>query len=54
VARAHRSGEVLAAEHTAEGTALHARVDHALAAELTPYLLTGRPVKGHLPAGPVA
>ncbi len=37
VARVHERGEVLRAEHTPEGTALHARVDHALAAELVRY-----------------
>jgi len=34
VARAHEEGEVLAVEHTADGTLLHARVPPALAAEL--------------------
>ncbi|MGY5763827.1 GTPase HflX [Brachybacterium sp. DNPG3] len=34
VSRVHTSGEVLAEEHLAEGTHLHARVDEALAAEL--------------------
>jgi GTP-binding protein HflX len=37
VARVHERGEVLETEHTPEGTALHARVDHALAAELARY-----------------
>jgi len=37
VARVHERGEVLRAEHTPEGTALHARVDQALAAELARY-----------------
>jgi GTP-binding protein HflX len=35
VARAHSTGEVLEASHLAEGTRLRARVDAALAAELT-------------------
>ncbi len=34
VHRAHTDGEVLAEEHTAEGTRLHAHVGQALAAEL--------------------
>ncbi|MFC0039047.1 GTPase HflX [Actinomadura rayongensis] len=37
VARVHERGEVHSAEHLAEGTALHARVPAALAAELAPY-----------------
>jgi GTP-binding protein HflX len=37
VSRVHEHGEVLAEEHTPEGTALHARVGAALAAELEPY-----------------
>ncbi len=41
VARVHGSGEVLTSEHTAEGTALHVRVDAELAAALAPYLVTG-------------
>jgi GTPase len=35
VARVHSTGEVLEASHLAEGTRLRARVDAALAAELT-------------------
>lgn len=35
VSRAHADGEVLDVEHVAEGTRLHARVDHALAAALS-------------------
>lgn len=35
VSRAHSTGEVLSEEHVADGTRLHARVDAALAAELT-------------------
>ena len=35
VARVHQTGEVLAVEHTDDGTRLHARVGPALAAELT-------------------
>ena len=34
VPRAHTDGEVLAEEHTADGTRLHAHVGQALAAEL--------------------
>jgi GTP-binding protein HflX len=37
VARVHELGEVLSQEHTAEGTALHARVPERMAAELEPY-----------------
>jgi len=47
VARAHSTGEVLPTEHTDEGTALHVRVDEALAAELAPYSVTGRPTADH-------
>ena len=35
VSRVHNTGEILAEEHLADGTRLHARVDAALAAELT-------------------
>jgi len=37
VARVHDLGEVLSQEHTADGTALHARVPARVAAELEPY-----------------
>ena len=37
VSRVHDEGELLDEEHTADGTALHARVSAALAAELEPY-----------------
>jgi GTP-binding protein HflX len=37
VARVHDLGEVLSQEHTAEGTALHARLPERIAAELEPY-----------------
>ncbi|MGH3646558.1 MAG: GTPase HflX [Micromonosporaceae bacterium] len=37
VARVHDLGEVFTAEHTPDGTALHARVSESLAAELEPY-----------------
>jgi GTPase len=47
VARAHSTGEVLHTEHTVEGTALHVRVDEALAAELAPFSVTGRPTADH-------
>jgi GTP-binding protein HflX len=38
VARIHRRGEVLSANHTDRGTELHVRVDQALAAELAPFV----------------
>jgi GTP-binding protein HflX len=47
LARVHGRGEVLASEHTAEGTVLRARVDEALAAELRPYLIGRRPTADH-------
>jgi GTPase len=47
VARVHSTGEVLATDHTSEGTALHVRVDEALAAELAPYAVSTRPTAGH-------
>ncbi|MEV0717098.1 GTPase HflX [Asanoa sp. NPDC050611] len=37
VAQLHRRAKVLSTAHIAEGTALHVRVDQALAAELAPY-----------------
>lgn len=37
VSRVHRSGQVLAEEHTPEGTSIRAMVDEALAAVLLPY-----------------
>ncbi|MBO9523970.1 MAG: GTPase HflX [Nocardioidaceae bacterium] len=37
VSRIHDSGEVIATEHTGDGTVVHARVSEALAAELEPY-----------------
>ncbi|MBC6461909.1 GTPase HflX [Actinomadura sp. HBU206391] len=40
VARVHEQGEVFAQEHTADGTALHARVPVSLAAELERYTTT--------------
>jgi GTPase len=46
VARVHERGEVLASEHTADGTVLQVRVDEALAAELAPYALTTVPPAG--------
>jgi len=39
VSRAREHGEVLATEHTAEGTVLRVRVDPVLAAELAPFAL---------------
>jgi GTP-binding protein HflX len=43
VARVHAGGEVLQTEHTEAGTALRARVDAALAAELAPFAVNGGP-----------
>jgi GTP-binding protein HflX len=37
VARVHDHAEILASEHTADGTHLQARVDPGMAAELKPY-----------------
>jgi len=37
VSRVHRDGEVLAEEHTAHGTRLHAQVRGQLAGELAPF-----------------
>jgi GTP-binding protein HflX len=47
VARVHSTGEVLATEHTTDGTVLHVRVAEALAAELVPYAMVSRPTAGH-------
>jgi GTP-binding protein HflX len=44
VARVHQYGEVLTTEHTGDGTAVHARVDETLAAELQPYAV-GSPTR---------
>ncbi len=41
VARVHRRGEVLVAEHHEDGTLLRVRVDEALAADLAPYQVSG-------------
>jgi GTP-binding protein HflX len=41
VSRIHDRGEVLAVEHTGDGTLVHARVSEALAGELEPYLPAG-------------
>ncbi|NLT53820.1 MAG: GTPase HflX [Actinomycetales bacterium] len=41
VSRMHSDGEVLAEEHTPEGTRIRARVDRVLAAELTDYHAAG-------------
>jgi len=41
LARMHSRGEVLATEHTGEGTVVHARVDAALAAELAIFSVAG-------------
>jgi GTPase len=40
VARVHEQGEVVAQEHTADGTAMHARVPVSLVAELEEYITT--------------
>jgi GTP-binding protein HflX len=48
VARVHSTGEVLATEHTSDGTVLHVRVAAALAAELAPYARVSRPTAGHV------
>ncbi|MCO6006360.1 GTPase HflX [Actinoallomurus purpureus] len=40
VARVHDLGEVFSQEHTADGTALHARVPARMAGELEPYVTT--------------
>ncbi|GAA2098453.1 GTPase HflX [Actinomadura alba] len=40
VARVHEQGEVVTQEHTAEGTAMHARVPVSLVAELEEYITT--------------
>jgi GTP-binding protein HflX len=45
VARVHARGEVLSQEHTAHGTALHARVPVSLAAELAGFVM--EPAGGH-------
>jgi GTP-binding protein HflX len=39
VARVHEQGEVLSQEHTARGTALHARVPVSLAGELEDFIV---------------
>ena len=41
--RVHAEGTVLAEEHTAEGTRLHARVGAELAAAVLPYACVGDP-----------
>jgi GTP-binding protein HflX len=43
VSRVHERGEIIAVEHTADGTRIHARVGEALAGELAPYLLGDAP-----------
>ncbi len=43
VARVHSQGEVLAEEHTPDGTRLHARVGAELATAVLPYALAGGP-----------
>jgi GTP-binding protein HflX len=43
VARVHSQGEVLAEEHTPDGTRLHARVGAELATAVLPYALSGGP-----------
>jgi GTP-binding protein HflX len=46
VARVHSTGDVLATEHTSDGTVLRVRVDEALAAELAPYARSGQVAAG--------
>jgi GTP-binding protein HflX len=41
VHRVHENGELLAEEHSAEGTTMHVRVGAGLAAELGPYVTAG-------------
>jgi GTP-binding protein HflX len=45
VARVHAEGEVIAEEHTPEGTRLHARVGPELASAVQPYVLAGGPAE---------
>jgi len=45
VARVHAEGEVLAEEHTPDGTRLHARVGAELATAVSPYRLVGAPAQ---------
>jgi GTP-binding protein HflX len=42
----HSTGDVLATEHTSDGTVLRVRVDEALAAELAPYARSGQVAAG--------
>jgi GTP-binding protein HflX len=54
-ARVHAEGEVLAEEHTADGTRLHARVGAELAAAVLPYTSVGGVASdGSGPEGPVS
>ena len=46
-ARVHSEGVVLAEEHTAEGTLLHARVGGELATAVLPYRVAGAAANGH-------
>jgi GTP-binding protein HflX len=46
VSRVHSEGEVLAEEHTPDGTRLHARVGGELASAVLPYALAGGPGTG--------
>jgi GTPase len=43
VARLHRNADILATEHTDDGTIVHARVGEREAAELAPFVLSSRP-----------
>jgi GTPase len=45
VARIHSDGEVLAEEHTPEGTRMHARVGAELATTVLPYAVVGAPAE---------
>ena len=46
VARVHAEGEVLAEEHTADGTRLRARVGAELATAVLPFLVAAASVNG--------
>jgi GTP-binding protein HflX len=45
LARVHADGEVLAEEHTPDGTRLRARVGAELATAVLPYALVGGPLE---------
>jgi GTP-binding protein HflX len=54
VARVHSVGEVLASEHTPDGTRLRARVGGELAAAVLPYAVAGTPAPALPGADPAA